>query len=61
MTHPVPPPTIFVPRPRRTNEVFELTCYGCEQVIQIPVPVVVDDRARCPRCGTELCIKWGAR
>ena len=41
-------------RPHRNYEVFELTCWQCASVVEIPCP----QPHKCPHCEAMLRIEW---
>jgi hypothetical protein len=45
------------PHPRRTCDVFVLTCWRCLQEIILPCSTVVDHLGHCG-CGAALRIFW---
>ena len=43
------------PRPRRSAEVYAVTCPICHGAVEVPADQPVHC---CPRCGARLLIQW---
>lgn len=42
----------------RVEEIYDLTCHGCAQLIELPARLVRDAAGHCPSCGATVEIHW---
>ncbi len=47
-----------MPRPYRALSVFEMRCFQCNCLVEIPVVTVVGNIGVCTGCGTKLELRW---